>query len=54
MLFHTGRLVVPGLTLPPAVSVAVSMPAASENGPTAGSFTLTRLGPVTSPLSRWP
>ena len=50
-LFHTGRLVTPSLTLPTAVSIAATTPNASENGPTAGIFTLTRLGPVTDPLT---
>lgn len=51
ILYHTGHLVVPGLTLPSAVSVVATNANASENGPTAGIITLTRLGPVAEPLS---
>lgn len=45
-LYHTGRLVVPGYVLPPAVSVATAAGTARENGPTAATVTVRRMGPV--------
>ena len=50
-LYHTGRLVVPGFTLPSAVSIVATLATTSENGPPPGAFTLTRLGPLTEPLA---
>lgn len=45
-LYHAGRLVVPGYRLPPAVSVAAVAGTARENGPTAATVTVRRMGPV--------
>lgn len=50
-LFHTGRIVAPGKTLPPTVAILATTGSASENGPRSGVITLSRLGPVTDALS---
>lgn len=46
-----GRLLTGDKRLPARVTIAASVPTASENGPTSGSFTLTRQGPADAALT---
>jgi len=46
-----GNLLTGFKALSPSVSIAATIPAASENGPVAGQFTLTRSGSVSSALT---
>ena len=46
-----GRTFATGLVLPPRVGITVSTAGASEDGPTVGTFTLTRTGDVASSLT---
>lgn len=50
-LVESGRLEVGVLQLEPVISMAVSQPQASENGPSAGVFTLTRRGSLAGDLT---
>jgi len=50
-LVEGGNLLTGDKVLPPRVNIFASVPNASENGPVAGEFTLTRGGPATSELS---
>lgn len=49
-LIESGRLEVGSLVLEPLISAVASQPQASENGPSAGSFTLMRQGSLDSEL----
>jgi hypothetical protein len=49
-LIESGRLRAGSLVLEPMISVAASQPQASENGPAAGLFTLTRQGSLADDL----
>ncbi|MES2571151.1 MAG: cadherin-like domain-containing protein [Verrucomicrobiota bacterium] len=49
-LFHSGRIVAKGRTLPAAVSLAATKVSASENGPTPAIFVVSRIGPLDLPL----
>ena len=50
-IIDAGRLRVDGLRLLPRVSVAATVPQASENGPVPGQFTVTRAGDLSSDLT---
>ena len=50
-LLDSGRIITGGRMLPPRVSIAASVPTASENGPTPGAFLLTRSGSTASDLA---
>lgn len=50
MLVANGNLLCGDKVLAPRVSITASIPAASENGPSAGEFTLTRVGGTESDL----
>lgn len=50
-LIENGRIVTGNKVFPPRVSIAASMPSASENGPVAGAFELTRAGGSEAPLT---
>jgi hypothetical protein len=43
-LVENGNLITGSKILPPRLSIAASVPAASQNGPVAGQFTITRFG----------
>lgn len=46
-----GSLLTGNKALSPVISIAATIAAASQNGPVAGQFTLTRTGPIGSPLT---
>ena len=46
-----GSLLTGNKALSPVISITATIPAASQNGPVAGQFTLTRTGPTGSPLT---
>jgi len=46
-----GNLLTGNKALSPVISITATIPAASQNGPVSGQFTLTRTGPTGSPLT---
>lgn len=50
-LYYAGNLETGPVGMPPRVTLAATTPQASENGPTAGRFTVTREGDVSQPLT---
>jgi hypothetical protein len=50
-LVERGHLLTGDKVLPPRISIAASISNASENGPAAGEFTITRAGPADSAVS---
>lgn len=50
-LYYAGRIEAGAIGLPPRVSLAATTPQASENGPAAGQFTVTREGDLDAPLT---
>ena len=50
-LVDGGNLLTGEKSMPPLVSIVASIPAASENGPAPGEFTLTRSGSLDAPLT---
>ena len=46
-----GSLLTGNKALAPVITITATIPAASQNGPVAGQFTLTRTGPTGSPLT---
>jgi hypothetical protein len=50
-LYYAGNLETGAVGLPPRVSLTATVPQASENGPTAGQFTISREGDLDLPLT---
>jgi len=50
-LVDSGSLIAGNKSLPARISIVATAPAASENGPVSGSFTLSRTGPANSSLT---
>lgn len=50
-LYYAGSIEAGAIGLPPRLSLAATTPQASENGPTAGRFTISREGDLDAPLA---